>query len=294
MGANNIIPQLVISGIVIGSVYALIALGFVVIYKATRILNFAQGELLMLGAYMCFVFIVDLRLPYPLAFLLALVFSFVLGITLELVLFRKMIGEPVFSLIMITVALSSVFRSLAAFIWGDMVMVALPSPFPAKPIMFLGVNITYPQLLTMAGMAVMFALFAFFYHGTRMGTSMRAASDDQDTAALTGVNIHRVFQLAWIMAAVVACIGGIFLAHINYLDVHMGFIAVRVFPAVILGGMESIIGAMVGGLIIGLAENLVGGLIKSGLQDVTAYIILILVLLVRPYGLFGVKEIERI
>jgi len=294
MSTLKILPQLVASGIVIGSIYALIALGFVLIYKSTRILNFAQGELLMLGAYMCFLLSVDLKLPYIVAFLFTLVFAFVLGITLEFVLFRKMIGEPVFSLIMITIGLSSVFRSLAAFLWGRIDMVALPSPFPPKPIAILGASITYPQLATMGGMGIMFSLFTIFFRYSRLGTSMRAASDDQDAAALTGVNIHRVFQLAWVMAAVVASVGGIFLAHINYLDVGMGFIAVRVFPAVILGGMESIVGSLIGGLIIGLAENLAGGLIHSRLQDVIAYFVLIIVLLVRPYGLFGQKEIERI
>jgi branched-chain amino acid transport system permease protein len=205
-----------------------------------------------------------------------------------------MIGEPVFSLIMITIGLSSIFRSLAAFLWGRIDMVALPSPFPSQSIALLGASITYPQLATMGGMGIMFSLFSIFFRYSRLGTSMRAACDDQDAAALTGVNIHRVFQMAWVMAAVVASVGGIFLAHINYLDVGMGFIAVRVFPAVILGGMESLIGSLIGGLIIGLAENLVGGLIHSRLQDVTAYFVLILVLLVRPYGLFGQKEVERI
>lgn len=294
MGGVNVVPQLIISGIVIGSVYALVGLGFVVIYKATKILNFAQGELLMLGAYMCFVFTVNLHLPYVLAFFLTLVFAFVLGLTLEFVLFRKMVGEEVFPLIMITVGLSSILRSVAALIWGEMDMVALPSPFSDKSISFMGAVITYPQIVTIGGLLLMFGLLTLFYHGSRIGTSMRAACDDQDAAALTGVNISRVFQLAWVMAAVVASVGGIFLAHINYLDTSMGFIAVRVFPAVILGGMESILGVMIGGLVIGLAENMVGGLVESGLQEVTAYIILILVLLIKPYGLFGVKEIERV
>lgn len=294
MSGASVVPQLIISGLVIGSVYALIGLGFVVIYKATKILNFAQGELLMLGGYICFVLMVNLNLPYIPAFLLTLVFAFVLGLTLEFVLFRKMVGEEVFPLIMITVGLSSILRSVAALIWGEMDMVALPSPFPSQSIPFLGAVITYPQIVTICGMLLMFGLLTLFYHGSRIGTSMRAACDDQDAAALTGVNINRVFQLAWVMAAVVACVGGIFLAQINYLDTSMGFIAVRVFPAVILGGMESILGVVIGGIIIGIAENMVGGLIESGLQDVTAYIILILVLLIKPYGLFGVKEIERV
>jgi branched-chain amino acid transport system permease protein len=291
---NNILPQLMMSGLVIGCVYSLIALGFVVIYKATKILNFAQGELLMLGAYMCFVFNVDLGLPYPVAFLLTLVFAFALGLVLEFSLFRRMVGQPVFSMIMITVGLSSVLRSASIFLWGDMDMVPLPAPFPATSIKVLGASITYPQLVTVCGTVGMFTLVALFYRFSRIGSAMRAACDDQDAAALTGVNLNRVFQLAWVLAAVVATVGGIFLGHINYLDTSMGFIAVRVFPAVILGGMESIAGALLGGLIIGLAENLVGGLISSNLQGVTAYIVLIIVLLIRPHGLFGEKEIERI
>jgi branched-chain amino acid transport system permease protein len=294
MGGSIILPQLVMSGLVIGSVYALIALGYVVIYKATKILNFAQGELLMLGAYMCFVFSVDLNLSYPVSFLLTLVFAFVLGLALEVILFRHMVGQPVFSMIMITVGLSSVFRSVAVFLWGDMDIMALPAPFPATPITILGASITYVQLVTIGGTFAMYGLFLLFFRESRIGTAMRAACDDQDAASLTGVNLNRVFQLAWIMAAVVASVGGIFLAHINYLDTAMGFIAIHVFPAVILGGMESIVGALIGGLIIGLSENLVGGLVSSGLQSVTAYIVLILVLLIKPHGLFGEKEIERI
>jgi len=294
MNTAQVLPQLFMSGIVIGSIYSLIALGFVIIYKATKILNFAQGELLMFGAYIFFVLSVDLKIPYIFAFLLTLTFAFLLGISLELFLFRKMMGQPVFSLIMITIGLSNVLRSLAAFIWGDMDMVALPSPLPMKPVKILGASLTYPQILTITAMVVMFALFALFFRVTRMGTAIRASCDDQDAAALTGVNINRVFQLAWIMAAVVACVGGIFLGHINYLHISMGFIAIRVFPAIILGGMESITGAVLGGLIIGVAENMAGGLIESGLQDVTAYIVLILVLIIRPYGFFGEKEIERI
>jgi len=282
------------SGLIIGSVYALVALGFVLIYKATRILNFAQGELLMLSAYMCFVFTVELHLPFLVAFLLVLVFSFLLGLALEITLFKRMMGQPVFALIMITIGLASFFRSIAAFIWGELTLVALPSPFPQGTISLFGASVTYPQITTMVGTLILFALFLMFFHLSRFGTAMRAACDDQDAAALTGVNINRVFQLAWIMAAVVAAVGGIFLGQINYLNVGMGFIAIRVFPAVILGGMESVPGALVGGLVIGLAENLAGGLIKSELQEVTAYIILILILLVRPYGLFGEKEIERI
>ncbi|MBT6610623.1 MAG: branched-chain amino acid ABC transporter permease [Deltaproteobacteria bacterium] len=294
MNGTSILPQLLMSGLVIGCVYALIGLGFVVIFKATKILNFAQGELLMLGAYMCFVFNVTLKLPYVVAFLLTLVFAFVLGIVLEFALFRHMVGQPVFSMIMITVGLSSVFRSIAVFIWGDMDMVPLPSPFPKDSITVLGASITYPQLVTLCGTVGMLALFALFYRISKVGTAIRAACDDQDAASLTGVNLNRVFQIAWIMAAVVATVGGIFLGHINYLDTSMGFIAIHVFPAVILGGMESILGALLGGLIIGMAENLVGGLISSNLQGVTAYIVLIIILLIKPHGLFGEDEIERI
>lgn len=294
MAGKSVIAQLMLSGLAIGSVYAVIALGFVILYKATRVMNFAQGELVMIGGYIFFVFSVAIGLPYIFAFLLALSFAFSLGITLEFVLFRRMVTRPIFSLIMITVGLASVFRSLAALIWGKMDMVVLPSPFPINPARVFGVSITYPQLATIGIMVITFALAIVFFRGSRMGTAMRAACDDQDAATLTGVNIYRVFQLAWIMTAVIACIGGIFVGHMNYLNPSMGFMAIRVFPAVILGGLESIPGAMLGGLIIGLAENMVGGLVKSELQDVTAYIVLILVLLARPYGFFGEKEIKRV
>lgn len=289
--------QLILSGIISGSIYGLVALGFVLIYKATDVVNFAQGELMMIGAYFCYHLVTAYHISFIPAFLITLVFSAILGILIEVLILRPMIGEHVFSVIMITVGLATLLRSMVGLFWGHDIH-AFPSPFPEKSLDVFGLAVLPVELTTVGTVLGLFVLFYLFFKFSRMGLAMRATAFDQRYAYLVGISVRKIFSLSWVLASVVACIGGIFLASITSLQTTMSFIGLKVFPAVVLGGMDSIAGAILGGLIIGLTENLAGGYLSgifgSGVKELSAFFILLLVLMIRPYGLFGKKEIIRV
>ncbi len=289
--------QLILSGIISGSIYGLVALGFVLIYKATDVVNFAQGELMMIGAYFCYHLVTAYHISFIPAFLITLAFSAILGILIEVLILRPMIGEHVFSVIMITVGLATLLRSMVGLFWGHDIH-AFPSPFPEKSLDVFGLAVLPVELTTVGTVLGLFVLFYLFFKFSRMGLAMRATAFDQRYAYLVGISVRKIFSLSWVLASVVACIGGIFLASITSLQTTMSFIGLKVFPAVVLGGMDSIAGAILGGLIIGLTENLAGGYLSgifgSGVKELSAFFILLLVLMIRPYGLFGKKEIIRV
>jgi branched-chain amino acid transport system permease protein len=292
-----IFGQLILSGIIVGSIYGLVALGFVVIYKATDVVNFAQGELMMLGAYVCYYLITTHHIPFVPAFLITLVFSAVLGILIELLILRPMVGEHVFSVIMITVGLATLLRSIVGLLWGHDTY-AFPSPFSEEPLEILGISVMPVELTTVLVAMGLFTVFFLFFKYHKLGLAMRATAFNQKYAFLMGISVRKIFSLSWVLASVVASIGGIFLAGVTSLQTTMSFIGLKVFPAVVLGGIDSIAGAILGGLIIGLTENLAGGylsqLFGSGVKELSAFFMLIIVLMVRPYGLFGKKEIIRV
>ncbi|WP_029894518.1 branched-chain amino acid ABC transporter permease [Desulfohalovibrio reitneri] len=290
--------QLFINGLVIGSIYSLVALGFVIIYKATKVVNFAQGEMLMAGAYVCFALTVQAGLPFIASFLLTLGFSVLLGLCIERVVLRPMIGEPIISVIMVTIGLSSVLKALVQLFWGTDIRV-YPQVLPEEPIFLAGVPVApvYVAAFLLAGL--LFAAFTFFFKYSRTGIAMRATAFDQQAAQSMGVSIKRIFALSWCIAAVVSSIGGVILGNINGINNQLGVLGLKVFPAVILGGLDSLLGAAVGGLAIGVLENVLGGAAKeflglSGFREVAAFIVLVIILMIRPYGLFGEKEIERV
>ncbi|MDD5205237.1 MAG: branched-chain amino acid ABC transporter permease [Desulfobacterales bacterium] len=293
----HIFSQLVLSGIIVGSIYSLVAIGFVLVYKATDVVNFAQGELMMLGAYICYELILVYHIPFIPAFLITLLFSAILGVLIETLVLRPMVGEPVFSVIMVTVGLSTLLRSIVGLFWGHDTH-AFPSPFPETPMNLFGVTIFPVELVTVLSTVALFFLFFLFFRYSNLGLAMRATAFDQKYAFLMGISVRRIFSLAWILASAVASIGGIFLASITSLQTDMSFIGLKVFPAVVLGGIDSIPGAIVGGLLVGLTENLASGYLSkifgSGIKELSAFFILLLVLMVRPYGLFGKKEIIRV
>lgn len=292
-----IFGQLMLSGIIVGSIYGLVALGFVVIYKATDVVNFAQGELMMLGAYVCYYLITTHNIPFVPAFLITLIFSAVLGILIEALILRPMVGEHVFSVIMITVGLATLLRSIVGLLWGHD---TYPFPFPLSetPLEVFGVSMLPVELATVVIAMGLFATFFLFFKYHKLGLAMRATAFDQKYAFLMGISVRKIFSLSWVLASVVASIGGIFLAGVTSLQTTMSFIGLKVFPAVVLGGIDSIAGAILGGLIIGLTENLAGGylsqLFGSGVKELSAFFMLLIVLMVRPYGLFGKKEIIRV
>lgn len=290
--------QLLVSGLVIGSIYSLVALGFVIIYKATKVVNFAQGELVMVGAYICFALTVQAKLPFLVAFFLTLGFSFILGIAIERLILRPMIGEPIISVIMVTIGLSSVLKSLVQLFWGTQIQV-FPPVLPQEPVMIAGLPVAPVYLAAFALSIVLFLIFSAFFKYSRLGIAMRATAFDQQAAASMGIGIKNIFALSWCIAAMVSSIGGVILGNINGINAQLGHLGLKVFPAVILGGLDSLLGAALGGLIIGVLENVCDGAAKEflglgGFKDVAAFIFLVIILMIKPYGLFGAREIERV
>lgn len=285
--------QLTLTGLANGMVYALVAVGFVIIYKASDVINFAQGEFLLFGAYLGATFIGELGLPWSIGVLLTLVVAGILGLLVERFVLRPLIGEPVISMIMVTIGLSSLLRSLVSAIWGPLPR-SFPSFIPSQGMRLGDTVIAADRLLTIVIAGALLVGLTLFFRYTRDGIAMRAIADDQQAALSMGISIRRVLAVAWAMAAVSAAVGGIMLANIVGVSQDIGYVGLRVFPVVILGGLDSVPGAILGGAIIGLLESYSAGYFGHGLNLIVPFVVLILVLMVRPYGLFGKEIIERV
>ncbi len=290
--------QLIINGLVVGSIYALVALGFVVIYKATKVVNFAQGELVMVGAYTCFALTVEMQLPFLISFFMTLGFSVIMGLAIERLVLRPMIGEPIISVIMVTIGLSSVMKSLVQMFWGTQIQV-FPPVLPEDPYFVMGVPVAPVYIAAFVLSLLLFAIFSLFFKYSRLGIAMRATALDQCAASSMGIGIKSIFALSWCIAAVVSSVGGMILGNINGINAHLGHLGLKVFPAVILGGLDSLLGAALGGIVIGVLENVCDGAAKQflglgGFKEVAAFIVLVIILMVKPYGFFGTKQIERV
>ncbi len=289
------ILQYLASGIAIGSIYALVALGFVLIFKATEVVNFAQGELMMIGAFLALTFINVLGFPYWLAFVCTLVGMALVGVLLEWILIGPMVGEPTFSIVMVTIGFGTLARSVVSMIpgWGTDTY-GFKTPFTDRKLVAAGVVVSWEHLsIIFITLVAVLAFYAFFRY-TRIGIALQATAQNQLAAVYMGVGIKRVFALAWAISAVMAGVAGILLAPITFVHMNMGFIGLKAFPAAVLGGFGSIPGAIVGGLIIGVTESLAGVYLPIGWKDVAAYVILILVLMLRPEGLFGIQEKKKV
>ena len=285
--------QLVFSGLALGCVYALIALGFVLIYKATEVINFAQGEFMMVGAFVAYSLVNNAGLPFWVALILALVIMALLGMILDRLVMRRLVGEPVFSLVMFTVGLSMFLRSAAGMIWSTDTY-TFPLPFGHGVTRLGTVAISDMSLIVIGATAFLVLLLFLFFRYTTLGIAMQASSQNQFATYLMGINVERVFSVIWAMSAVVAAVAGILLAPTLFLHKDMGFIGLKAFPAAVLGGFGSIPGAIVGGLIIGVSENLAGGFLPLWVKDVFPYLILIAVLVIRPEGLFGIQDKKKV
>ncbi|HEX9604155.1 MAG TPA: branched-chain amino acid ABC transporter permease [Myxococcales bacterium] len=289
--------QVLLNGLVVGSIYSLVALGFVIIFKSSGILNFAQGEFLLLGAYV-FLAISSAHAPIGAALLLTFAFSAVLGIVLERLVLRPLIGEPIISVIMVTLGLSSVLRAIVQGIWGTDTR-PLPSVFSLDPIQLGPLPIARGYLYSAGCVAVLLVVLTLFFKYARPGIAMRATADSQQVALSMGISVRRIFALSWSIAAVVSAVGGILLATMRGgVDGSLAILGLKVLPAVIVGGLDSIGGAILGGLLIGVLENLSGGYLDpvfgGGVKEVAPFVALVLILMVRPYGLFGKVRIERV
>ncbi len=287
--------QLLVSGISLGFLYALSALGFVMIFKSSSVLNFAHGELMAIGAFLFLALSAWADLPIILAFALTLVGSFTLGFILEKFFLRPLIGEALIQVIMLTLGLALMFRGLLLFIFGGDIH-DYPDFLPEALSMQWGA-IQIPAVYVAAfGIGILFlVLFGLFFKYSSQGIYMRSVADNQPAALSLGVHVRRVFALSWAIAALVCAMSGIVLGIINGINVHeLSSIGLKVFPVVILGGLDSIGGAILGGVIIGLLETFTGGYISTSLREIIPYIVLIFILMVKPYGLFGLVEIERV
>lgn len=295
MEAINTITQLILSGISIGCIYGIVALGFVLIYKATEVINFAQGELMLLGAFLAYSFITFAHLPYWAAFLLTILVMGLMGVILERVVLRSLVGEPVFSIVMLTIGLGIFIRSFVSMIpaWGTD-SYAFVSPFSNQFIRFGGFVMSWEHLAIIGMTVFLILILIAFFRLTKVGVAMRATSQNQLAAVYMGISVTRVFSQTWTIAAAIGGIAGILLAPVTFVHMNMGFIGLKAFPAAVLGGFGSVPGALVGGLIIGVIESLSGVYLPEGWKDVMAYIILILILAVRPEGLFGIQEKKKV
>ncbi|MBM4328153.1 MAG: branched-chain amino acid ABC transporter permease [Deltaproteobacteria bacterium] len=289
----DILPQIIVSGLAAGGVYGLVALGFVLIYKATSILNLATGEFMTLGAFVCLTVMTQAHVPFSLAMVATLVFAALLGIVLERVLLRPLIGEPIISVIMVTIGLASILKGLTHIIWSPEHR-AFPPIFPPEPL-DLGFAIVPSGLLWgfISAMVCMFIFTAVFRY-TRTGLAMRATASNQQAALSMGISVKGVFALSWSFAAITAAIGGVIIGNISGISIYLGNIGLKVLSVIILGGLDSIVGAILGGFIIGILENLAGVYLGSGTKEVVPFVILVIIIMIRPYGMFGKEIIERV
>ncbi|HMK75810.1 MAG TPA: branched-chain amino acid ABC transporter permease [Thermodesulfobacteriota bacterium] len=287
--------QLVFQGLSIGFLYALAALGFVMIFKSSSVLNFAHGELLAIGAFIFLVLAAWLKLPIWLAFIVTLIGSFALGFVIERLFLRPLIGEALIEVIMLTVGLAAMFRGILLVIFGGNLH-NYPDFLPENLTIRMGnINIPPVYVATFIIGIIFLIIFGLFFKYSSQGIYMRSVADNQPAALSLGVHVRRVFALSWAIAALVCAMSGIILGIINGINVYeLSQVGLKVFPVVILGGLESIGGAIIGGVIIGLLETFTGGYISTSLREIVPYIILVLILLVKPYGLFGLVEIERV
>jgi len=285
--------QLLISGVSQGCVYGLIALGFVLIYKATEMVNFAQGDIMMLGAFVAFSLGNLAGLPFVAVFVLTLVIMGALGMVLERGLLRPMIGEPPFAVLMLTIGLGFVIRAIAGAIWGNQPR-ALDSPFAGEIVELGGLIIGYENIAIVVGTALLCALLFLFFRFTRIGIAMQAASQNQLAAFYLGIPVKRVFSLVWGISAAIAAAAGILVAPVSLIDPLMGLVGIKAFAAAIVGGFGSLPGAIVGGLIIGIAEQFVGLYLPAGLSEVSAFVILLAMLFLRPEGIFATLQQKKV
>ncbi|HTS52075.1 MAG TPA: branched-chain amino acid ABC transporter permease [Burkholderiales bacterium] len=288
---------LISNGILLGLMYALIALGFVLVYKATDAINFAQGEFVMIAGFAVAVVMASYGAPWWLAAAVGLAGMIGFGFGLERVVLRPLIGRPVVAVIMATIGLAAVLRGFGPLVWGAETR-PLPLPISDEPVV-LGPLLIPPIQLVGAAVSLLFlGGFSWFFFRSRKGIAMRAVADDQQVAMAMGINVERYFALAWAMAGVVSALGGIVWGNLLGVDVHLALVGLKVFPVVILGGLDSIPGAIVGGLIVGMVENVAAGyvdpLVGGGTKDFAPYVLMIIALMFRPYGIFGKRIIERV
>ena len=289
--------QLVIDGVASGCIYGLVALGFVLIYKATETINFAQGDILMLGAFVAFSLIGVLGMDYIVGFALTVVIIAVFGFFLDSVVVRQIIGQPPFATVMLTIGIGFILRGFASIYWGTDIF-SFSTPFSGKITEFNGLIISYVNLSIIIGTVILVSVLYLFFTFSRIGVAMRASSENQLAAYYMGIPVKFIFSLIWSISAATAAIAGVLLAPITLVDTSISLIGLKAFAAAVLGGFGSIPGAIVGGIIIGIVEQLCGtyeNYLFEGIREISAYLVLILTLIIYPRGLFSDKaEVKKV
>lgn len=287
------IVEISIIGLASGSLYVLGALGFVIIFKSSNVFNFALGEMMMIAAYLCFTMTVQLDFGWQVGLLVAIVGSILIALVIERGMLQPLLGKPVIVLVMVTLGVGSIMRGIAGFIWGPDI-VQLPEILPRAPV-FIG-DILVPGRLAwgFVVVGVISAAFMAYYHFSRAGIAIRATSSDQVTAETMGINIRRIFSLTWAITGVLVAVSGIIFGMLNGITPTLGLVALNVLAVVMLSGLTSVGGVVVAGLFIGWVETLVGFYLGAAWQSFVPYLVVLLVMFIRPTGLFGEQRIERI
>ena len=296
--------QLVVTGVMLGSIFALVALGWVLIYKCSGVLNLAMGELTMIGGYVClglygrFVTFMPVNSAFVVSLICTLIIGLILGLLTERIFLRKMIGEPILAVIMVTVGLSFFFKGMVFIIWDTDTQVFLPRIFSIDPIKIGDIAIGEVYLWGFIASLVLMVVFVAFFKYTRWGLSMQACADDEMAALSLGVSAKFVYALAWGIAFMSAGVGGTLLGNINGLNYSVSLLGLLVLPVVVFGGLNSVPGAIVGGITIGILQNLAGGYLDryfpGGIKEIAPFIFMVIFLLFKPYGLWGWERIERV
>ena len=287
----DLLPQLIVSGIAAGCLYALVAIGLVLIYKATDIVNFAQGESVTVGAYMGWLMVSEFQMPYLAAMLVVLVGSALVGVVVERVAYRPLIKSPPFTVILATLAIGLLITNIIRLIWQDTPR-SIPGMLSAQPLEFAGVLITPERLGIMITVVIVVVLLMVFFRFSRLGRAMRATAQSQEAASLMGISVPGIFSKTWALGTAMGGIAGMLIAPLVGINTELGGVLIPGFVAAIVGGFTSIPGAIVGGLMVGVLENLGGVFVSSSFKRVTSFVILIAVLMIKPSGLFG-KPIRK-
>jgi branched-chain amino acid transport system permease protein len=290
--------QLLVNGLIVGALYGVVAMSFVLIYKASRIVNFAQGEFLLIGAWVCWWLLTRWQLPFWIGFPVTLAFMMIFGIVLQIMILRPMIGEPIISVIMVTIGLSIVFQAAMKWMFG---VFAKPFPpiFSSPNVDLFGLQVQTVYILSLVISLIIMAGFAWFFKYTRLGLAMRATAFDQQVAQSLGISVRQMFAMSWAISAMVSAVAGVTVGVVNGVSSALSYFGIKVFPAVILGGLDSVVGAVVGGVLVGVLENVAHyfdsqWLHWGNMYEIAPFYVLIVILMIKPYGLFGTKDIERV
>ena len=287
--------QFLVSGILTGGIYSLIAVSIVLVYKSTRIFNFAVGDLLALGGLVCYSFVVMFKFPLLLALLGALITAIIVGALIERLVLRPLLSQPLLTMIMATLALSSILNGLMLIVWTGYSKNFPKNLLPGKTLLVGDIAMSHELLWAFGIAMITFIVLAYLFMKTRTGLRMRAVSEDHELSMSTGLNITVIFAITWSITAILGTLAGFLLGYrLSLAPSYTPLLALKAFPAVIVGGLDSIVGALIGGMTIGIIESLVGGLIDPNLGEISSYILLLTALIFRPEGLFGLKRIERV